>query len=74
MLLYDYTPADVGEAVNITAIGISMAEATVGLKRDGLAGAGAVLGDPFMAAQIAGNGGSIFELVKDHFLPPPEDA
>ncbi len=72
-LLDGYTPQDVGEAEKITAMGISMAEATVGLKREGLPGGG-VAGYPMLDGPFAANGGGIFELVKDHFLPPPEDA
>ncbi len=72
-LLDDYTPADVDEAAKITAIGISMAEATVGLKREGLPGGG-VAGYPMLDGPFAANGGGLFELVKDHFLPPPESA
>ncbi len=72
-LLDGYTPQDVGEAAQITAIGISMAEATAGLKREGLAGAAPMLEGPFMAAQLAGDGNGIFDLVKDHFLPPPDE-
>ena len=73
-LLDGYTPQDVGEAEKITAMGIGMAEASVGLKREGLSGAPPIIEGPFAAAQIAGDGGGIFELVKDHFLPPPEGA
>ncbi len=73
-LLDGYTPQDVSEAEKITAMGICMAEATVGLKREGLSGGLPIIEGPFTAAQIAGDGDGIFELVKDHFLPPPESA
>ena len=71
-LLDGYAPQDVGEAEKITAMGISMAEATVGLKREGLPGGG-VAGYPMLDGPFAANGGGIFELVKDHFLPPPDE-
>ncbi len=72
-LLDGYTPQDVSEAEKITAMGISMAEATVGLKREGLSGALPILEGPFAAAQLAADSGGLFELVKDHFLPPPDE-
>ncbi len=72
-LLADYTPADVGEATQITAIGISMAEATAGLKREGLPAAG-LAGYPMIDGPLEAGGGGIFELVRDQFLPPPEGA
>ena len=72
-LLEGYTPADVGEATQITAIGIRMAEATAGLKREGLP-AGAPVGYPMTGGPFEADGGGIFELVKDQFLPPPEGA
>ena len=72
-LLDGYTPQDVGEAEKITAMGISMAEATVGLKREGLP-AGGPVGYPMVGGPFEAGGGGIFELVKDHFLPPPEGA
>ncbi len=56
----------------MAAITAALADSSSALKQDGLRGALPILEGPFMAAQLAADGGSIFELVKDQFLPPPD--
>ena len=71
--LAEHRAASIEDAEKVTAISVALAEAATVMRREGLAGALPILEGPFTAAQIAGEG-SIFELVKDHFLPPPEGA
>ncbi len=56
----------------MAAITTALANSSSALKQDGLRGAMPLLEGPLMAAQLAADSGGIFELVKDHFLPPPE--
>ncbi len=71
--LEDYTPETVEDMHRLAMIAIALANCSSALKQDGLRGALPILEGPFAAAQIAGDGGSMFELVKDHFLPPPDE-
>ncbi len=71
--LEDYTPKTGEDMHRLAMIAIALANCSSALKQDGLRGAMPMLEGPFMAAQLAGDGGGIFELVKDHFLPPPDE-
>ena len=71
--LEDYTPETGEDMHRLAMIAIALAGSATALKREGLPGALPILDGPFTAAQIAADGGSIFELVKDHFLPPPDE-
>ncbi len=73
-ILETWRPTKGEDIERMAAITTALANSSSALKQDGLRGALPILEGPFTAAQIADGGGSIFELVKDHFLPPPEDA
>ena len=72
-ILATWRPTKGEDIERMAAITTALANSSSALKQDGLRGALPILEGPFTAAQIAGEG-SIFELVKDHFLPPPEGA
>jgi hypothetical protein len=73
-ILETWRPTKGEDIERMAAITAALADSSEALKREGLRGALPILEGPLTAAQIAAGGGSIFELVKDHFLPPPEDA
>ena len=72
-ILETWRPTKGEDIERMAAITTALANSSSALKQDGLRGALPMLEGPFTAAQIAGDGGSIFELVKDHFLPPPDE-
>ncbi len=71
-ILATWRPTKGEDIERMAAITTALANSSSALKAEGLRGALPILEGPFTAAQVEGNG--IFELVKDHFLPPPEDA
>ncbi len=73
-VLAAWRPTKGDDIERMAAITTALASSSSALKAEGLRGAMPLLEGPLMAAQLAGDGGGIFELVKDHFLPPPEDA
>ena len=73
-ILATWRPTKGEDIERMAAITAALADSSEALKREGLRGALPLIEGPLTAAQLAANGGSIFELVKDHFLPPPEDA
>ncbi len=73
-ILETWRPTKGEDIERMAAITAALAESSEALKREGLRGALPIIEGPFAAAQIAADGGGIFELVKDHFLPPPESA
>ncbi len=73
-ILETWRPTKGEDIERMAAITTALASSSAALKQDGLRGAMPMLEGPFMAAQIAGDGNGIFELVKDHFLPPPDGA
>jgi hypothetical protein len=73
-ILAKWRPTEGEDIERMAAITAALADSSSALKQDGLRGALPILEGPFAAAQLAGDGGGIFELVKDHFLPPPEGA
>lgn len=68
-ILATWKPTEGEDIERMAAITTALANSSSALKQDGLRGALPILEGPFAA-----NGGGIFELVKDHFLPPPEGA
>ncbi len=74
VILSTWRPTKGEDIERMAAITTALANSSSALKQDGLRGALPILEGPFMAAQLAADSGGIFELVKDHFLPPPEDA
>ncbi len=72
-ILSTWRPTKGEDIERMAAITAALADSSEVLKREGLRGALPILEGPFTAAQIAANGGGIFELVKDHFLPPPDE-
>ncbi len=73
-ILATWRPTKGEDIERMAAITAALADSSEALKREGLRGALPILEGPLTAAQIAAGGGSIFEIVKDHFLPPPEGA
>ena len=73
-ILSTWRPTKGEDIERMAAITTALANSSSALKQEDLRGAMPMLEGPFMAAQLAGDGGGIFELVKDHFLPPPEGA
>ena len=73
-ILATWRPTKGEDIERMAAITAALADSSEALKREGLRGALPLIEGPLTAAQLAANGGSIFEIVKDHFLPPPEDA
>ncbi len=71
-ILATWRPTKGEDIERMAAITTALANSSSALKAEGLRGALPILEGPFTAAQIAGDG--IFDLVKDHFLPPPADA
>ena len=71
-ILETWRPTEGEDIERMAAITTALANSSSALKAEGLRGAMPLLEGPFMAAQIAAGGGSVFELVKDHFLPPPD--
>jgi hypothetical protein len=68
-ILATWKPKTGEDIERMAAITTALASSSSALKQDGLRGALPILEGP-----SAANGGGIFELVKDHFLPPPEGA
>ncbi len=73
-ILSTWRPTKGEDIERMAAITAALADSSSALKQDGLRGALPILEGPLMAAQLAADSGGIFELVKDHFLPPPEGA
>ncbi len=73
-ILATWRPTKGEDIERMAAITTALANCSSALKQEGLRGALPMLEGPLMAAQLAGDGGGLFELVKDHFLPPPEGA
>ncbi len=67
-ILATWRPTKAEDIERMAAITTALANSSSALKQDGLRGALPILEGPFAA-----NGGGIFELVKDHFLPPPDE-
>ncbi len=67
-ILETWRPTKGADIERMAAITTALANSSSALKQDGLRGALPILEGPFAA-----NGGGIFELVKDHFLPPPDE-
>ncbi len=73
-ILAAWRPTKGDDIERMAAITTALASSSSALKAEGLRGAMPLLEGPLMAAQLAADSGGIFELVKDHFLPPPEGA
>ncbi len=72
-ILATWRPTKGEDIERMAAITTALANSSSALKQDGLRGALPILEGPFAAAQLADDSGGIFELVKDHFLPPPDE-
>ncbi len=73
-ILATWRPTKGEDIERMAAITTALANSSSALKQDGLRGAMPLLEGPLTAAQIAADGGGVWDLVKDHFLPPPEGA
>ena len=73
-ILETWRPTKGEDIERMAAITTALASSSSALKQDGLRGALPILEGPLTAAQIAAGGGGVWDLVKDHFLPPPEGA
>jgi hypothetical protein len=73
-ILATWRPTKGEDIERMAAITTALANCSSALKQDGLRGALRILEGPLTAAQIAAGGGGVWDLVKDHFLPPPEGA